>query len=149
MKAQEQVRHWLNRTREVIRMQNKSLATERDYCGWLRRYFAFTTKLPAGLTSEQKAVSPFFENYWQAYSWGFGMGLVTRRDDVAGVPGRFGWDGAFGTSWWMDPKEQLIGIFLCQRRPDVLGAAPATLDFWTSAYQLIDASSSATAMVDR
>ena len=36
-------------------MQNRSLSTERDYCGWLRRYFAFTTKLPPGFTPEQKA----------------------------------------------------------------------------------------------
>lgn len=59
-------------------------------------------------------------------------------DDEVGVPGRFGWDGAFGTSWWVDPKEQVVGVFLTQRRPDVLGLPPFILDFWTSAYQLID-----------
>jgi CubicO group peptidase (beta-lactamase class C family) len=90
------------------------------------------------ITPEQKAMSPFFENYWANYSWGLGLGLVTGRGDLAGVPGRFGWDGAFGTSWWIDPKEQLIGIFMSQRRPDKLATAPAILDFWTSAYQLID-----------
>lgn len=36
-------------------MQHLSYSTERDYCGWLRRYFAFTTKLPKGFTPEQKA----------------------------------------------------------------------------------------------
>jgi CubicO group peptidase (beta-lactamase class C family) len=90
------------------------------------------------ITPEQKATSPFFAHYWAHHSWGFGMGLVTGRGDLAGVPGRFGWDGAFGTSWWVDPKEQLIGIFMTQRRPDVLAIAPSILDFWTSAYQLID-----------
>jgi CubicO group peptidase (beta-lactamase class C family) len=90
------------------------------------------------ITPDQKAASPFFENYWRDHSWGFGMGLVTGRGDLAGVPGRFGWDGAFGTSWWVDPKERLIGIFMSQRRPDVLGLPSAILDFWTSAYQLID-----------
>ena len=55
MKPQEQIEFWVNRTREVIRLQNKSLATERDYCQWLRRYFAFTTKLAKGFTPEQKA----------------------------------------------------------------------------------------------
>jgi CubicO group peptidase (beta-lactamase class C family) len=90
------------------------------------------------LTPEQKAGSPFFESYWEHHSWGLGLGLVTGRGDLAGVPGRFGWDGAFGTSWWVDPKEGLIGIFMTQRRPDALGTAPSILDFWTSAYQLID-----------
>ena len=55
------------------------------------------------------------------------------------MPGRFGWDGAFGTSWWVDPKEQVVGVFLMtQRRPDVLEIPAVILDFWTSAYQLID-----------
>ena len=90
------------------------------------------------LTPEQKAASPFFANYWEQHGWGLGMGLVTGRGDLAGVPGRFGWDGAFGTSWWVDPKEELIGVLMTQRRPDVLAIPPDILDFWTSAYQLID-----------
>jgi CubicO group peptidase (beta-lactamase class C family) len=67
-----------------------------------------------------------------------GLGVVTGRADIASVPGRFGWDGAFGTSWWVDPTEELVGVFLTQRRPDVLDTAPFIRDFWTSAYQLLD-----------
>jgi CubicO group peptidase (beta-lactamase class C family) len=91
------------------------------------------------LTPEQKAISPFFEHFWTTYGWGLGLGIVTARNDIADVPGRFGWDGAFGTSWWVDPREELVGVFLTQRRPDRLAIAPFILDFWTSAYQLIDA----------
>ena len=90
------------------------------------------------LTSGQKAASPFFANFWDDHGWGLGLGVITGRNDLSGVPGRFGWDGAFGTSWWVDPKEDLIGILMTQRRPDMLGSAALTLDFWTSAYQLID-----------
>jgi CubicO group peptidase (beta-lactamase class C family) len=90
------------------------------------------------ITPEQKATSPFFANFWDAHGWGLGVGLVTRRSDLADVPGRFGWDGAFGTSWWVDPKEQLVGVLMVQRRPDFLKIADLTADFWTSAYQLID-----------
>jgi CubicO group peptidase (beta-lactamase class C family) len=50
------------------------------------------------LTPEQKTASPFFESFWDSRGWGLGLSIVTRRDDVAGVPGRFGWDGAFSTS---------------------------------------------------
>jgi hypothetical protein len=32
----------------------------------------------------------------------------------------------------------MIGILMTQRRPDMLGIPALTLDFWTSAYQLID-----------
>jgi CubicO group peptidase (beta-lactamase class C family) len=90
------------------------------------------------LTPEQKAASPFFANFWSERGWGFGLGVITGRNDLSGVPGRFGWDGAFGTSWYVDPKEELVGILMTQRRPDMLGISAVTLDFWTSAYQLID-----------
>ena len=91
------------------------------------------------ITAGQRAASPFFEDFWNERGWGLGMSVVvSRRGDLASVPGRFGWDGAHGTSWYVDPKEELIGIFLAQRNPDVL-AIPAFIDdFWTSAYQLIE-----------
>ena len=28
--------------------------------------------------------------------------------------GSYGWDGAYGTHFWIDPKEQLIGILMVQ-----------------------------------
>jgi CubicO group peptidase (beta-lactamase class C family) len=90
------------------------------------------------LTPEQKAASPFFENFWETRGWGLGVGVITARKDLADGPGRFGWDGAFGTSWHVDPMEELVGVFMTQRRPDRLALSPAVLDFWTSAYQLID-----------
>jgi CubicO group peptidase (beta-lactamase class C family) len=90
------------------------------------------------LTPEQKAVSPFFENFWDTRGWGLGLGIITARNDIGDVPGRFGWDGAFGTSWHVDPKEELVGVLMTQRRPDRLALPPVVLDFWTSAYQLID-----------
>lgn len=90
------------------------------------------------LTPEQKLASPFFENFWGSRGWGLGMSVITARNDVSEVPGRFGWDGAFGTSWYVDPKEELIGVLMTQRRPDRLALPPVALDFWTSAYQLIE-----------
>lgn len=90
------------------------------------------------LTPEQKATSPFFDHFWDCRGWGFGMGVITARNDIADVPGRFGWDGAFGTSWHVDPKDGLVGVFMTQRRPDQLALSPLVLDFWTAAYQLIE-----------
>jgi CubicO group peptidase (beta-lactamase class C family) len=91
------------------------------------------------LAPEQKASSPFFEGFWDCHGWGLGLGIVTGRAEPADVPGRFGWDGAFGTSFWMDPKERLVGVLMTQRRPDRLVRPPVIVDFWNSAYQLIDA----------
>jgi len=87
------------------------------------------------LTPQQKAVSsPPLPGFFETYGWGFGVSVVTRRDDLASVPGRYGWDGSLGTSWFCDPKEDLIGIVLTQR---VL-ALDVSRDFWTLAYQAID-----------
>jgi CubicO group peptidase (beta-lactamase class C family) len=56
---------------------------------------------------------------------------------VSPVPGRYGWDGGFGTSWANDPKENLIAILMTQRLGLPLYSNPY-LDFWTSTYQAID-----------
>ena len=90
------------------------------------------------LTPEQKSASPFFENFWESRGWGLGLSIITRRTDVAESPGRFGWDGVYGVSWYVDPREDLVGILMTQRVPEVLRLPPAYLDFWTSVYQAID-----------
>jgi CubicO group peptidase (beta-lactamase class C family) len=90
------------------------------------------------ITPEQKAASPFFPSFWDNHGWGFGLTIITRRDDVAGVPGRFGWDGGYGTSGYMDPKEDMVAILMTQRLWDSPAVPPIYLDFWTQAYQAID-----------
>jgi CubicO group peptidase (beta-lactamase class C family) len=89
------------------------------------------------ITPEQKAVSGFFPGFWDSHGWGFGVSVVTRRDDLAATPGRYGWDGGYGTSWYVDPEEELIGILMTQRVWDASGAPVVLLDFWTSAYAAI------------
>ena len=92
------------------------------------------------ITPEQKAASAaeFFPGFWDTYGWGFGVAIDSRRDDLA-TPGRYGWDGGYGTSWSVDPQEELIGILLTQRVWDEPVVPPMALrDFWTSVYQAID-----------
>jgi enterochelin esterase family protein len=49
---------------------------------------------------------------------GFGFAVEVVTDPVrAGTyrsAGSFGWDGAFGTHFWVDPKAQLVAVFLVQ-----------------------------------
>lgn len=48
----------------------------------------------------------------------FGLGFLVRQGPgIAGVPGSTGefmWGGAAGTFFWIDPKEQLVGVFMSQ-----------------------------------
>lgn len=88
------------------------------------------------LTPEQKAGAGVFLE--DGRGWGFGVSIVTRRDDVSAVPGRFGWDGGYGTSWATDPKEEMVGILMTQRLMDSPSPSGVFRDFWTSAYHAID-----------
>lgn len=70
--------------------------------------------------------------------WGFGMCVITRRDDLPATPGRFGWDGGYGTSGYADPGEDMVGILLTQRLTDSPASTSVFGDFWTSVYAAID-----------
>jgi CubicO group peptidase (beta-lactamase class C family) len=89
------------------------------------------------LTPSQKAIAGFQPGQWDNLGWGFGVSVVTGRDSVAAVSGRFGWDGGYGTSWSSDPAEQMVAILMTQSAifPRF---SPVYLDFWTAAYQAID-----------
>ncbi len=90
------------------------------------------------LTAAQKETSPFFPHFWDTCGWGLGLGVITRRGDVGRGAGTFGWDGAFGTSWWVDPSEQIVGVLMTQRSPATLAYPAIVGDFWTSVYQAIE-----------
>ena len=49
---------------------------------------------------------------------GFGLGFAVRtdtgRNSLPGSPGEYYWVGAFGTSFWVDPKEKLIAVMMIQ-----------------------------------
>jgi CubicO group peptidase (beta-lactamase class C family) len=67
--------------------------------------------------------------------WGFGMSVFTDLEDPLSTPGRFGWDGGYGTSWYSDPREQLTGILLTQRMMDSPQPPRVMVDFWSALYQ--------------
>jgi CubicO group peptidase (beta-lactamase class C family) len=88
------------------------------------------------LTPEQKAASSLISGFLDGQGWGFGVSVVTRRDDIAAVPGRYGWDGGLGTSWYSDPKEEMVIILMTQCA--WTSPSPPNVYFWTLAYQAID-----------
>jgi CubicO group peptidase (beta-lactamase class C family) len=89
------------------------------------------------LTPAQKAVSGFFPGFFDDQGWGFGVSVVTRRTDLATTPGRYGWDGGYGTSWANDPREDMAAMLLTQR-VGFPGATRTYGDFWTLAYAAMD-----------
>jgi CubicO group peptidase (beta-lactamase class C family) len=51
--------------------------------------------------------------------FGLGFGLVTEgtKNQILSSVGNYSWGGYFSTSYWMDPKEDLIGLFFTQMYP--------------------------------
>jgi CubicO group peptidase (beta-lactamase class C family) len=95
------------------------------------------TMITDQLTPAQKASSGFFPGYFDSRGWGFGLSVITRRDEISAIPGRFGWDGGLGTSWFSDPAEEMVAILMTQRAGFAL-ASNVYLDFWTTVYAAID-----------
>jgi CubicO group peptidase (beta-lactamase class C family) len=74
--------------------------------------------------------------------YGFGLGFQVRRNDgvsnVMGFAGEYGWGGAAGTTFWIDPKEQLVAVLMTQT---VFGTAAQRIDralFRHALYQALN-----------
>lgn len=89
------------------------------------------------ITPEQKAVSPFFPGFWETTGWGFGLGVVMKPDELSAVPGRYGWEGGFGTGLNIDPHRDLVTIFLSQRLMQSPDDAALNREFQTLAYRAL------------
>jgi CubicO group peptidase (beta-lactamase class C family) len=54
-------------------------------------------------------------------SYGFGLGFRVRREvgqsATLGSVGDYGWGGAYGTLFWVDPAEKMVGILMIQLMP--------------------------------
>jgi CubicO group peptidase (beta-lactamase class C family) len=66
------------------------------------------------------------------------MSVAIKRTQPWFTPGRFGWDGGFGTSAYSDPKEDFVGILMTQRL--MMSPKPPAIydDFWTLAYSALE-----------
>lgn len=87
------------------------------------------------LTPAQKAASTFFPGFFEAHGWGYGLSVITAPDPVSSVPGRYGWDGGFGTSWINDPARNLVAIVMTQSS-DFLFNGRLT-EFWRGVYRVV------------
>jgi CubicO group peptidase (beta-lactamase class C family) len=74
------------------------------------------------------------------YSGGYGFGLGSRvllnvaESGMPGSVGEFGWAGAAKTYYWVDPQEQLVGVFMSQY---MMSYDNPDLDFRVLAYQAL------------
>jgi putative heme-binding domain-containing protein len=69
--------------------------------------------------------------------FGYGFGIVTGREKppLPAPTGTYSWGGIFNTFFWVDPREQLIGIVLTQLYP--FGHLSLWKDFQATVYQAL------------
>jgi CubicO group peptidase (beta-lactamase class C family) len=72
--------------------------------------------LPGGKELPDLSISLFSEASYAGVGFGLGFAVTTDpvRALVPGTPGDFFWGGMAGTYFWIDPREQLIVIFMTQ-----------------------------------
>ena len=71
--------------------------------------------------------------------YGFGLGVSVLVDlpasSAPGSVGIYGWGGAATTQFWIDPEEEMLGIFMTQFMP--YGYYPVAREFRVAAYQAL------------
>lgn len=98
------------------------------------------------LTPEQKAGAGLGPGFFDGHGWGYGVMVYTAPDTISPTPGRYGWDGGYGTSWANDPNTGLIGLMFTQSVQYYL-TSNQFHDFWRGAYEAIGAASEGVAAV--
>lgn len=93
--------------------------------------------LPGGLDLPGMSRSLFSEATYNGI--GFGLGFAVTMDPaktlIPGSPGEYSWGGAATTSFWIDPAEELITIFMTQVLPS--SAYPLRRELRTMVYAAI------------
>jgi CubicO group peptidase (beta-lactamase class C family) len=64
------------------------------------------------------------------------MAVDTEPDEVSAFPGRYGWDGGYGTVWFNDPHRDLIAVALTQTSDFLFNGG--RIEFTTLAMQAAD-----------
>ena len=91
------------------------------------------------LTDEQKRISGFNPPHdFDGHGWGFGVGVVTRRDAPSAPVGQYGWSGGMGTIWGNAPSEDIVTILMTTASFSSPQMPAYARDFLTAAYAAID-----------
>ncbi len=91
------------------------------------------------LTPEQRGRLFLGFDMWAARGFGLGVSIIDRLGGQFGLGsvGRFGWGGAFGTTWFNDPVEDLTAVMMIQLLVGPL-SPKIEADFSNLIYQAID-----------
>lgn len=55
-----------------------------------------------------------FPNFFDTYSWGYGLAVQAAPNQDTQTLGAYGWEGGFGSSYFVDPNRDVISIVMTQ-----------------------------------
>ena len=118
--------HYVNGPRKAFSAGAGVLSTATDYATFLQMMLnggelngtrILSRKTVESMLSDHIGGIPFRPGQ------GFGLGFSLTRDPAAtGLPGsagEFGWGGAYHSTYWADPKEELVVVYLTQIIPAI------------------------------
>jgi CubicO group peptidase (beta-lactamase class C family) len=81
--------------------------------------YMISNHLPGGVDLEEFGRPLFSETTFDGVGFGLGVSVVTdpQAGKVLTSVGEYGWGGAFSTSWWVAPEENLSVLFFTQLLP--------------------------------
>jgi CubicO group peptidase (beta-lactamase class C family) len=116
------------------------VSTARDYARFLQMVLRGGTLGPARLLAPHTVMLMTTNQVGTLFGTaglGFGMGFETvdryGADDLSSV-GTFGWGGAYGSQYKVDPKERLVMVFMINQLPN---SSDVSTKFFTLVYQAL------------
>lgn len=67
-------------------------------------------------------------------SWGFGVRVITKPEYGTLPPGSYGWSGAYGSHFWIDPENRIVAVFMKNSRIDGGSGNESARKFETAVY---------------
>jgi CubicO group peptidase (beta-lactamase class C family) len=117
--------HYVNGPRKSFSGGAGLLSTAKDYYQFLQMLEnkgAFNGKqIVSPATVRLMTENHIHPDLWFRSGEGFGLGFDVVVDEgrrgFSGREGQYGWGGAYGSTYWVDPTEELVVVYMTQLRP--------------------------------
>lgn len=116
------------------------VATMEDYWNFacmLMNGGAFNGKRILSPSSVEVISTPYFPTGAKEH-WGLGVRVITNEQKSTLPLGTFGWSGAYGTHFWIDPTNEIIGIYMKNSRYDGGSGARTSKNFEIDVYSALN-----------
>ncbi len=116
------------------------VSTLRDYCKFCEMLLNQGETKSGALLSAEWFAQLHAPQVWkrETESWGLGVRVVTARQE-SGIPANcFGWSGAYGAHFWIDPKNKIFAVFMKNSKVDGGSGNESAKAFEAAVYGALD-----------